>query len=75
MASRKPGTSDPAGTRPMTEEADIGSGEKTPAQIETEKMIGQIPPLPPGGKDGKPGKDVKGTQDGSPAQDEGGLPG
>ena len=27
-------------------EADIGSGEKTPAQHETEEMIRQIPPLP-----------------------------
>lgn len=27
----------------LPEEADIGSGEKTPGQIETEKMIGQIP--------------------------------
>lgn len=26
----------------LPEEADIGSGEKTPGQIETEKMIGQI---------------------------------
>jgi hypothetical protein len=29
------------------EECDIGSGEKTPAQLETEEMIRQIPPLPP----------------------------
>lgn len=27
----------------LPEEADIGSGEKTPGQTETEKMIGQIP--------------------------------
>ena len=33
--------------RPYMEEADIGSGEKTPAQVETEEMIRQIPPLPP----------------------------
>ena len=32
--------------RPYLEEADIGSGEKTPAQLETEEMIRQIPPLP-----------------------------
>lgn len=44
-----------AASRPMTDEADIGSGEKTPAQVETDKMIGDIPPLPPGGaRDGKP---------------------
>jgi hypothetical protein len=41
-----PTPSDPAGTRPWIDEADIGSGEKTPAQIDTEKLIGQIPPLP-----------------------------
>jgi hypothetical protein len=33
--------------RPFMEEADIGSGEKTPAQMETEELIRQIPPLPP----------------------------
>lgn len=31
---------------PLMHEADIGSGEKTPAQHETEEMIRQIPPLP-----------------------------
>jgi hypothetical protein len=42
---------DPANKgRPLLEEADIGSGEKTPAQMETEEMIRQIPPLPPSGK-------------------------
>ncbi|MES2740368.1 MAG: hypothetical protein V4754_05390 [Pseudomonadota bacterium] len=30
----------------LWEEADIGSGEKTPGQKETEDMIRQIPPLP-----------------------------
>lgn len=39
--------SDPAAARPMTEEADIGSGEKSPGHAETEEMIRQIPPLPP----------------------------
>jgi hypothetical protein len=38
--------------RPFLEEADIGSGEKTPAQMETEEMIRQIPPLPPKGQPG-----------------------
>jgi hypothetical protein len=38
--------------RPFMEEADIGSGEKTPAQIETEELIRQIPPLPPSGQAG-----------------------
>jgi hypothetical protein len=34
--------------RPYMEEADIGSGEKNPGQLETEEMIRQIPPLPHG---------------------------
>lgn len=37
---------DPRTVRPLFDEADIGSGEKTPAQKETEEMIRQIPPLP-----------------------------
>lgn len=41
---------DKAKFRPMLDEADIGSGEKTPAQKETEDMIRQIPPLPPAGQ-------------------------
>jgi hypothetical protein len=41
---------DPAAKgRPILDEADIGSGEKTPAQHETDEMIKQIPPLPPSG--------------------------
>jgi hypothetical protein len=43
-------TSDPSQAKPLTDEADIGSGEKPPSQIETEEMIRQIPPLPPSGK-------------------------
>ncbi len=39
----------PETARPMLDEADIGSGEKTPAQKETEEMIRQIPPLPASG--------------------------
>ncbi|QNA88642.1 hypothetical protein G4G28_09330 [Massilia sp. Dwa41.01b] len=37
-----------AGSRPYMEEGDIGSGEKTPGQKETEEMIKEIPPLQPG---------------------------
>jgi hypothetical protein len=38
---------DPAAQgRPLYDEADIGSGEKSPGQHETEEMIRQIPPLP-----------------------------
>lgn len=51
MNATKP-QSDPAGARPMTEEADIGSGEKSPGHAETEEMIRQIPPLPPSGPAG-----------------------
>jgi len=31
------------------DEADIGSGEKSPGQQETDEMIRQIPPLPDSG--------------------------
>ena len=43
----------PSTVRPLIDEADIGSGEKTPAQKETEEMIRQIPPLPPSGTPAK----------------------
>jgi hypothetical protein len=36
---------DPADVRPWIDEPDIGSGEKTPAERETEEMIRLIPPL------------------------------
>jgi hypothetical protein len=49
--------------RPFLEEADIGSGEKTPAQMETEEMIRQIPPLPPAGQ---PGSNDASRQGGEP---------
>lgn len=49
-------------TKPVTEpgaqapglphEADIGSGEKTPGEHETDEMIKAIPPLPQNGKQG-----------------------
>ena len=32
----------------LLDEADIGSGEKTPGEIETEEDIKSIPPLPHG---------------------------
>jgi hypothetical protein len=40
---------DPAKAPPMTDEADIGSGEKTPGELETEQQIKAIPPLPKSG--------------------------
>lgn len=39
-------TDPPNSRRGMYDEADIGSGEKSPGQHETEEMIRQIPPLP-----------------------------
>jgi hypothetical protein len=42
---------DPATAHALTDEADIGSGEKSPSQLETEQMIREIPALPPGGQD------------------------
>lgn len=42
---------DPAQARSLVDEADIGSGEKTPGQLETEELIREIPPLQPGGQD------------------------
>lgn len=42
---------DPAAKGPnVFHEADIGSGEKSPGELETEEMIREIPPLPPSGK-------------------------
>lgn len=38
---------DPAQAKSLVDEADIGSGEKPPSQLETEEMIRQIPLLPP----------------------------
>ena len=53
---------DPAAKGPnVLHESDIGSGEKSPAELETEEMIRQIPPLPPSG--GQPGQGSSGTQD------------
>lgn len=43
-------SADPSQAKPLTDEADIGSGEKPPSQIETEEIIRQIPPLPSSGK-------------------------
>ncbi len=37
---------DPATARSLVDEADIGSGEQTAAQLETEQIIRDIPPLP-----------------------------
>lgn len=50
----------------MLHEADIGSGERTPAQHETDQMIKEIPPLPAGGKGNQQNAD-QGGQGGKPA--------
>ncbi|MES2129922.1 MAG: hypothetical protein V4463_21820 [Pseudomonadota bacterium] len=43
---------DPADAQSLTDEADIGSGEKTAADADTEALIRQIPPLPQDEGDG-----------------------
>jgi hypothetical protein len=45
-----------AGGDHMLNEADIGSGERTPAQKETDEEIKSIPKLPEDGQHGKPGQ-------------------
>ncbi len=50
MHTQKP-FPDPAQARSLLDEADIGSGEKTPGQLETEQMIADIPTLPRSGQD------------------------
>lgn len=54
MASDKkttPDSADPGARAPgMPHEADIGSGEKTPGEHDTEEVIRSIPPLPESGK-------------------------
>jgi len=39
--------------RAIFDEADIGSGERSPGQHDTEQMIREIPALPPAGADDK----------------------
>lgn len=46
--------SQPERSRHMWDEPDIGSGEKTPGQQETEEMIRQIKPLPESGPGDQP---------------------
>ncbi|SEO00979.1 hypothetical protein SAMN05428959_104163 [Duganella sp. CF517] len=43
-----------AGGGHMLDEADIGSGERSPGQRETDEAIKSIPPLPDDGEQGKP---------------------
>ncbi|MFP5392021.1 MAG: hypothetical protein ACLGI6_10845 [Gammaproteobacteria bacterium] len=53
MATTSP-EKEAAKAQPLHNEADIGSGEKTPGQLETEKMIEEIPPLPPSQANNQP---------------------
>ncbi|WP_426171203.1 hypothetical protein [Pseudoduganella sp. R-34] len=45
----QPAKSQPEKGRHFIEEADIGSGEKTPGEQDTDEQIRQIPPLPDAG--------------------------
>ncbi|MEH6434413.1 hypothetical protein [Massilia sp. DD77] len=59
-----PTKADPPNRRSgIFDEADIGSGEKSPGQHETEEMIREIPPLPPSNRQ---------ADEGSRQQDEAG---
>ena len=58
---------DPAAEgRPLYDEADIGSGEKSPGEQETEEMIREIPPLPASGS--QTGAEPDKQQDTPPSQ-------
>ena len=64
---------DPANKgRPFLEEADIGGGEKTPGEQETEEMIRQIPPLPQRGRQADAGTEpAEGDRTGNPSAPQG----
>lgn len=49
----------PKNTRGMSDEADIGSGEKTPGQLETDKIVAGIEPVTGKDKEAGPGGDVE----------------
>lgn len=52
-----PAAAEPVAQAPgMQHEADIGSGEKTPGEHQTDEMIKAIPPLREDNKDNKPGR-------------------
>jgi len=65
--------------RVMYEEADIGSGERSPGQHETDEMIRGIPSLPPTEQSGdsKPNDDKEGNEggDAEPPANRQGTPG
>jgi hypothetical protein len=56
----------------LTQEADIGSGERSPGQQETDKMIEQVPPTKPPtpasnlNQPGRPDRNNTNTQSGNP---------
>lgn len=49
----------PKHSRGMSDEADIGSGEKTPGQLDTEKIVAGIAPAAGKDKQAGPGADVE----------------
>jgi hypothetical protein len=65
--STTPAPNDPAKAKPMLNEADIGSGERSPGQQETDRIIGEIPPRPrdkhPRHPDEEDGDDAGGRSD------------
>ena len=71
-----PTKADPANSRPgIFDEADIGSGEKTPGQHETDEMIREIPPLPPSNRQSGEGQQPQGEGDkGNGARNDGARP-
>ncbi len=62
--SSKTTTSHPTHSRSMIEEADIGSGERTPGQQETDNIVKDIPPQ---GNSGNSGRDTHRKESGSDA--------
>lgn len=59
--SSKTSTSHPTHSRSMIEEADIGSGERTPGQRETERIVKDIPPQGSSGNSGRDSGDEQGS--------------
>lgn len=60
---------DPAEAHALLDEADIGSGEKTEAQLETEAIIREIPPLPPSDQEGQDNQDSLDRDEDNPDAD------
>ena len=63
MHTKKP-FPDPANARSLVDEADIGSGEASPGQLETENIIADIAPLARSSQDERD-EHAEGTGDGA----------